>query len=415
MCKCQRQGQKSRAPRVLSVGQASNSATGGSFYLDRPASATTTESLAGGWTAELVAGSQQIVVHGPKGIGIYSDAMHGGLAAANQALDLVAMRGGPMFVLVGTDSRHIVWWTEPRGTVVRITCISDLGVSVTARATVHDATGNIKPEPAAPALDWHHSFRYFRLSQVTSDLFDAYRNMYLALEAVLSTVVPKKEQEGEGKWLERALNEIGKTLDLGRYAPATSENPLKDIYKELYAGTRNGLFHAKLERPILLPHAADNRTCVIQRLQRLSHLYLDLVECHLHLRKPGGGMTYHAFDKGMAAFNPEVVVSDDWAPEDPSDAVVNPNGGATAALPTRQQSELSKPGFKAWLGEDQGRRVETAVSPVRRVVLTDANNGKPLVLNRLLEPLSLEGVDVLQVLFGVWLVNRGQPRFRFDT
>lgn len=49
--------------------------------------------------------------------------------------------------------------------------------------------------------------RHFRLSQTTSDLFDAFRNLYLALESLLSTIAPMRlhpdgrPAEGEGVWL----------------------------------------------------------------------------------------------------------------------------------------------------------------------------------------------------------------------
>jgi hypothetical protein len=36
----------------------------------------------------------------------------------------------------------------------------------------------------------HIGFRFFRLAQVTDDLYDAYRNMYLAFEVLLSSRVP---------------------------------------------------------------------------------------------------------------------------------------------------------------------------------------------------------------------------------
>lgn len=268
-------------PRVLRV-ERSSAPCGGSFRLNKPAAITHQEPLAAGWVAELVGGSRQIVVHGPTAIDDYRDAVYEAHAAAQEALDLMTMRAVGDLVIEGADSGHIVWWLAGGVVFARIVGISDVGVSASATATVTDKDGNIVPSSAPPALFWHESLRYFRLAQATSDLFDAYRNMYLALEALLSTVVPQrlkpngKPDELEGAWLMRALQHVHSVLPFGQYAPSGSINPVKDVYGDLYAGTRTALFHAKSGRAVLLPHGRVAQTNVIESLERLSRLFLDL-------------------------------------------------------------------------------------------------------------------------------------------
>jgi hypothetical protein len=46
------------------------------------------------------------------------------------------------------------------------------------------ATGRAARRPASPK--WQESARYFRLSQLTDDLFDSFRNVCLALESILA-------------------------------------------------------------------------------------------------------------------------------------------------------------------------------------------------------------------------------------
>lgn len=400
------------------VGQPSASPVGGFFSLDSPSSITTTELLSGGWIAELAEGSQQLTVHGPTNIDNYLDALDEGLAAAQGALDLVAIRGDPALVLEGADAHHTVWWTEARGLILRIVSISDLGMSISAKATVYDSSGRVVPPPPEPAITWHPSFRYFRLSQTTSDLFDSYRNMYLALEAVLSDFKPQhikneKVVEREGDWLHRALEEVNNTaVPLVSYAPAGSTNPVDDIFRDLYADVRTGLFHAKSGRHVLLPHADHNRQRVIESLERLSRLYLDLVTHYLHARRPSGAITYVGFDL-MTRFMAQVVISDDDSPAHRNDTVVNPSGGAKVELPTRAAPELSLPGLKFWLGEEQVQDVLPSLSSIRRTALS--NSGGTMTVDRLDESLKLNGVDVLQVQLGLRLVNLQLPRFRFNT
>ncbi len=78
-----------------------------------------------------------------------------------------------------------------------------------------DADGNLVPPVPTPPLAWHESLRYFRLSQTTDDLFDAYRNAYLALESILSSIAPQrtdaagKVNEGESGYLKLAESHLG--------------------------------------------------------------------------------------------------------------------------------------------------------------------------------------------------------------
>jgi hypothetical protein len=59
---------------------------------------------------------------------------------------------------------------------------------------VRDKKGNVVSPVLSPPRH-HIAFRFFRLAQTSDDLFDAYRNMYLAFEALLSTKHPKPAAE----------------------------------------------------------------------------------------------------------------------------------------------------------------------------------------------------------------------------
>jgi hypothetical protein len=357
------------------------------------------------------------VARGPLAVGSYASVFEQGLDAAQKALDLLAIRTGTALVVEEADSHHIAWWTEPRGLVLRVVTIADFGVTFSATAIVSDAGGNIVPAAPTSALPWHPSFRYFRLSQTASDLFDSYRNMYLALESLLSAVVPQSPKasggiESEGKWLRRALRTLNTSLPLAPYAPANSGDPVASIFDDLYTRTRTAVFHAKSGRPYLLPQGRQSRPQVVESLDRLGRLYLDLAAFHLSARRPSSGLTYAGFDLATQ-FSADVVVSADDAPVSREDAMINPTGGAVWRLSTRKAPELSSQGLKFWLGEGDAKQVVADVSPIRRIGLT-GDQGLMLV-DRLDEPLSLDGVDVFQGQVGVRLVNRQQRRFRFRT
>lgn len=394
------------------------SPSGGAFRVDRPIPSDLTQSIGAGWSATIGSGAGQIAVHGPNSASTYEEALEDALGAAQQALDLLAIQGGVALSIEGAESEHVIWWTDASGVILRDVAVEDLKVSVSARATVRDAKGNAYPQTPTPVTNWHESFRYFRLSQTTGDLFDAYRNLYLAVESLLSTAVPvivspKGKPEGEGSWLRRALTDIHPSkVDLANYAPPGSVDPITGVYNDLYAGTRTRLFHSKNGRPILLPHTLTGRSAVLESLERLGRLYVDLARSVLSVQREMGAMTEAGF-RQATEMDGELVVSDDTAPAQDSDTLVNPTGGATFALPTSRPAELARPGLTTWLGQAPVAEVLKEVSGIGRVGLTVA--GGLMLVGRQDPPLSLEGVEVLQVQRSVRLVNQQTVKFLYAT
>ena len=99
------------------------------------------------------------------------------------------------------DEDHIIWWVEEGEVVLRVVSLAPMHVDVPpVPISIVDSAGAIVPRPPTPTIRWHESFRYFRLSQTTEDLFDAYRNSYLALESVLSGIAPQRTHaDGRGE------------------------------------------------------------------------------------------------------------------------------------------------------------------------------------------------------------------------
>ena len=250
------------------------------------------------------------------------------------------MRGGNNLVIKAFDDDHLTWWIDAGGVAIRIVSLAPVRIDVPpVTVTVTDSAGNVVTQPAAVVM-WHESFRYFRLSQTTDDLFDAYRNAYLALESVLSSIAPQqmkptgKVGEGEGEWFRRALGEADKILPLGPFALSGSLDPVQDLFDELYVKMRSAMSHAKSGRPVLLPQDESERADVTASLRRLVGLYLKLAEKHLGARRPGGGMFAGAFRMMMKPTIERMAmyVSDDETPFDKSATSPNPAGGALEVL-----------------------------------------------------------------------------------
>jgi hypothetical protein len=131
-------------------------------------------------------------------------------------------------------------------------------VTVPIRVGLITLSGGAAVVRAAPV--WQESLRYFRLSQVSDDLLDAYRKLHLALESTVDAIAPQlmapsgSPAEGEGAWFKRALGEAANLIDLKRFAPAGAADPVEALRDELYRDRRTAIFHAQSSSPYVLPH-----------------------------------------------------------------------------------------------------------------------------------------------------------------
>ena len=83
------------------------------------------------------------------------------------------------------------------------------------------------------------------------DLFDSYRNMFLALERLLSDIRPRamrpngKPAESEKDWFTAALQQADKLVPVAKLAPTGTQDPSDWVYINMYGAERSGLMHAK--------------------------------------------------------------------------------------------------------------------------------------------------------------------------
>lgn len=107
----------------------------------------------------------------------------------------MAVRSIGSFALCGRGLPFAVWAPSPGLPVLRI--VSEVHTTF---------SGTVGGPPHPPCAAWHESMRFFRVSQTTDNRFDAFRNLYLALESILSKIAPVKSRangrsdEGEGEW-----------------------------------------------------------------------------------------------------------------------------------------------------------------------------------------------------------------------
>lgn len=385
---------------------------GAAFLLDHAADVDAIEEIAG-WTTEIKTGSRLVVTRGP-GPSEYESARDNALDAANKGLDFLSARGRGDYWIRNADDEHLVWWMEGSTSVVRALSVPTFRIAV-GGITVKGGKPVVPPQPV-----WHESLRYFRLSQTADDLFDAYRNLFLALESILDALAPQrmnatgKPTEGEGAWFKRALGGAGEVVTLASFAPQGAADPLQSLWDELYRDRRSALFHAKSSRIYLLPHGSETRRDVVESLKRLTGLYQALAQHVTHIRRASSGIFagFWRLQTDGLVDRLQIVATDDPAHFSADDEKLNPSGSQVVPLHTAAAPEYDRPFERAFLGWVDGSELKRLERITRICSVVD---GDPNTANIPEGDLRLPSIDRFEVLLKLRAQNANQTKSLFAS
>lgn len=367
------------------------------------------------WEVEVRSGSPYVVARGGgKSTGTSSVEIFANAYEATQSgLDLLSVTGKADLSIRDAMNESVVWWHEGGKQVLKVITTARMGFSLSAELEVRDASGNIKRQPPVPTPKYHECLRYFRLAQVTDDLFDAYRNLWLSFELLLSSQYPKQGRERD--WLEDALTKVHNSLNLTNGYQPSGQDVVAEIIDDLYTNARLPLFHATANRAVFVPQNLSDRETVGEALKKLTRLLLFLIENWLHASRPSGGISYYGFDTAIKDVlgDSEILVSDGDAPldpahETPADAGFDP----AVALSTRYAPEFSTPGRQFWLGKASSADLR-GLAKVMRFGMAAGNK---MILYHVMEAeLTHESIDGLQAQIGSYMINTRQPKYLFPA
>ena len=331
--------------------------------------------------------SNSYVVVRSKGFNNLSNLAEELYEVAQKGLDLLCISGIANFSIHRASDEHLIWWRENSQQILRVVCIHKLRFGVTIISS-----DNLKPQ------QYHKSLRYFRLSQITDDLSDAYRNMYLALELLVSLINPRKTKinknseekpdEAEKVWLKRALNVEASKIQ--NFQPI-DEEIIEEIYEK-----RCSLFHAK--KDYILPQSYDSseRKNIIRILRKLTEIFISLAETYLNLGRSGGVLPLSAF-KSLTEWmkvQPEMIISDT----------------STIARHAPTLSDLYR---ETILGEVSLTDLEK-FGNISEFIFKDSKTTTSLPVNLEAE-MTCESIDKLQVVAGLEFIDSGGLKFFFRT
>jgi hypothetical protein len=382
---------------------------GAAFVLRSPAPESRSVSL-DGWTVDVLRGVKTVVARGPDG-DAYGAAFAEGLEAANRGLDLFCAMSTERHLIENADEENLVWWPDPTTGGLRIVARAEVVTEARAGTvvlTAYDPDGNPRPPTRGPELSWHPSYRYFRVSQTTRDLHDAYRNGFLALESLLDFIAPQKRNEGEGKWFTRAMGVADSQISLAQELVPDSASPLKDLRDQFYAEGRSVVAHSKSSRTHVLPHDYAARAQMIDTLRRLQRFYLGLAAHVLGLRRGGSYFApsvLGAMDAVVAQHT--LYVTDDASPVDSADGRPSPAG-----RPLVPMSPVAASGSDRRSWSVSGDAV-AGLDGIRRIV--SALEGTVGLIAVLEADLVIGPTDTLEAVLTVRTLNASDPQLRFST
>jgi len=227
-----------------------------------------------------------------------ADLLRAAYMLAERTLDVLAAEAFQVSELNDPLREHGVWFRDGPRTVLRAVTTGRLAMRFRSSAVVRDPTGAVRPSAPRPAMRWHASHAYFRKSQSTDNLHEAYRNLFLALECLLSEVYPWAPGLRETVWLTKALRYVveGYDLDMSRFVDGSAGNPYRRFIREQYRARRCALFHAKLSEGPTLPGDIGTRDELAAATRKLGQFYIELSRLITGAGFAGGAMSYVAFE-----------------------------------------------------------------------------------------------------------------------
>jgi hypothetical protein len=382
--------------------------SGASFKLAQHSSDSWCQKIDGGAEIEVKAGSEIVVTRIPVADS-YELAYEESLTACQKGLDLMAMTRGLILSVEGAAESHFSWWHDSGDATLRCVGFAPIKMDV---PPVTVTVGGVAP---AHPTTWDESFRYYRLSQVTSDLVEAYRNMFLMLESLLSAIRPQRSGEGENEWLRAALQEAHNRYDLSAFGGVRAGHEGDDLRQDFATDARHKINHAKRQRTTDLPLDLSLRTQLEEKLSRLASLCFHLSEKHL-----GIGRTQNfvfpaffrrvygeAFDDLSIILTSEQRAFDADATEVPVDLSL-PFVRASARRAPEHENRYRLAAF-ARLKEQE---LLNLPSVARLISVT--SDGKPLGESNLEEELTPTGIRSLEIVTGIHMTNVRANRHHYS-
>ncbi len=151
---------------------------------------------------------------------------------------------------------------------------------------------------AKTTAHWSSATRFYRLSQASNNVFDAYRNLWLAFESLLNQVSPIASSGTRyTDWVAAACDRFADLVNLNGLLPPKCVKPGSFLFKKYYIGFRNPIFHTRMATK-LVPGESISYSALETAYEELTRIFLRGIEHVSHFRWQSGAM-YPSFWRSM--------------------------------------------------------------------------------------------------------------------
>jgi len=361
----------------------------------------------GKWQVEVKEGQSTIIAR-TQSILTPEETLNQSSEMCHKFLDLISVAKIMNAEMKNSPNSHILLFKEGKKWVLRLVSGLQL-ISSTKASAIVIRNGKEIPSPPKPKPkpEWIPAFRYYRLSRMSHDLYEAYRNLFLGFEAILSDIVPIKKSERETVWLKRALKEINAQIPLSQCVPINTSDPIDFFFKKQY-GLRCDLFHAKGNNCIL-PFSQLEIKDIADSYEYLHRLWNEIINCCYDVPNNGGSLTYTGFKisiENLLSKGFEILAVDDPRPSKNTDTEANPLGYPEIHFSHLNYESTSLPGRVSIKGDIESealRNIEHLYS------FYISSNRQILMFNHVETGIFPAGIDKLECYFNIQIKNNNLP------
>lgn len=285
--------------------------SGVSFFLTNDSKISNTLLFENGkWDVELKKGQQSIVARCTDVLS-EEQILSLGLKYCQRAIDFLSIEYAEYLSIKELGKFHILLYNNDDKFILKQVQTIGFTFEINSEIVSRDSKGNIVPQPAPSEPKWTPALRYYRLSQNTNDLYEAYKNAYLSFESSLCEIHPipmkknGKPAQGERDWLKDALKVVNRKIQLTNYVPQDTTDPIEYFVKSQYDDIRCKLFHAKgvfagqCPLNIIIPANTFNPVEVNNAYEKLMLLVKEILKVEYKIKFKGGIVTHIGFKSTM--------------------------------------------------------------------------------------------------------------------
>lgn len=365
-----------------------------------------------GWTIEIRKDCSVVVARSEESLSREA-VVDVGTECIQRFLDVVSFERFIHIELEKVGDTHMVLYERDARYVLERYGTSDFSMKIEFNFAAYDKEGSEIPPPPQPPAKWLPALRFYRLSQSSGNLYEAYRNLWLGLETLLSALQPIARREKEGAWLRRALTHVAANVDLRPYVPANCGDVVDYLMGEQYVAMRCYLFHAKPDPTIGAPSIPSPEKATFAYAQ-LVRIWREIALRLLGARSVGGSaVTYagflHMMDRCFAT-GLAMECTEDQTPPSRGDTAVSPAGKPVIHFDEAEYKGEVTPGRVAIIGRlIVGKHGEIPL--LHRIGATV--QGNLFNIDYVDGGLDLTGVDLFENVQVIRLRNRELPRTQF--